>query len=206
MANLIKHVGILVPSRRKVVVAFRKIPSDPQNCIVITTENLNADEHDTLMKTVESNAGQTAKEFADVMSRTLLPDGRQMLQHFHNTGKLVKVSTKEVLLTPNSNSSLLLSELNDILDNANKENEVEVVEEIPMPDMPAIEEVVQPAVADNVKESFEEMLSDAARMRDYAESMKAEATSLRNQAKKLVEMAKKINEAADSMSDSKEEQ
>jgi len=57
MAN-IKHVGRIATTKRKVIVAYRVVPNDPENCIVVTTENLMADEHDALMKLVESDAGQ----------------------------------------------------------------------------------------------------------------------------------------------------
>ena len=85
-----KHVGRVKNNRRKVVVAYRVIPGEPDNCLVVQTENLSADEHDTLIKLVESDAGQTADEFAEAMARSYLPDGRIMLAAFHSTGKLNK--------------------------------------------------------------------------------------------------------------------
>ena len=45
-----KHVGRVVSSKRKVIVAYRVVPGEPNNCIVVTTENLAADEHDALIK------------------------------------------------------------------------------------------------------------------------------------------------------------
>ena len=59
----IKHVGRIITNNRKVVVAYRVVPDEPENCVVIQTENLSADEHDTLIKAVESEAGQQADEF-----------------------------------------------------------------------------------------------------------------------------------------------
>lgn len=109
----IKHVGRMLNNKRRVVVAFRTVPNEPENCVVITTENLSADEHDTLIKMVESTAGQEANDLSQVMARTVLPDGRNMLTHFHRTGKMVKVPTNEVEIMPNRNTSILLSELNE---------------------------------------------------------------------------------------------
>jgi len=83
MAESIKHVGKLSTNNRKCIVAYRVVPGEPDNCIVVYTESLDADMHDSLMKLVESNAGQTANELADAMARTLLPDGRNMLATFH---------------------------------------------------------------------------------------------------------------------------
>ena len=110
-----KHVGRVVSSKRKVIVAYRVVPGEPNNCIVVTTENLAADEHDALIKLVESDAGQTSKDLADAMARTRLSDGRIMLPAFHKTGKMVKMATSNVEMIPNRNTTILLSELNDII-------------------------------------------------------------------------------------------
>jgi len=56
----LKHVGRVASNRRKVIVAYRVIPGDPDNCLVVQTENLSADEHDSLIRVVESAAGQEA--------------------------------------------------------------------------------------------------------------------------------------------------
>jgi hypothetical protein len=67
------------------------------------------------MKLVESNAGQTAYEFAEAMARTSLPDGRNMLAAFHVTGKMVKMATNLVEMTPDMKTNILLSELNQAI-------------------------------------------------------------------------------------------
>jgi hypothetical protein len=112
---MLKHTGRLKANQRKVVVAYKVVPGEPENCVVITTENLNADQHDTLMRTLESSSGQEAFEFATVMQRTYLPDGRNMLAAFHTQGKMVKMPTNQIEMTPDRNSVILLSELNDII-------------------------------------------------------------------------------------------
>lgn len=114
MADL-KHVGRIITNKRKVVVAYRTVPNEPDNCIVVTTENLPADEHDTLMKLVESAAGQESNDLATVMARTPLPDGRMMLAHFHKTGKLTKFPTNQIEMIPNRNTALRLDKLNELI-------------------------------------------------------------------------------------------
>ena len=93
-----KHVGRLKANQRKVVVAYRVIPGEdtPTNSLVIDTASLSDADHDTLIKTVESNAGQESFEFAEVMARTTLSNGANMLANFHTTGKLTKVPMTEV--------------------------------------------------------------------------------------------------------------
>lgn len=100
---------------RKVIVAYKVVPGEPDQCIVVTTENLMADEHDTLIKLVESPAGQESDDLATAMSRTPLPDGRNMLAAFHATGKMVKVPTNTVEMTPTTQTKILLSELNELI-------------------------------------------------------------------------------------------
>lgn len=111
----LKHVGRIAANRRKVVVAYRVVPDEPENCVVVTTENLNAEEHDTLIKAVESASGQEAEEFAVAMARTYLPDGRNMLAAFHTTGKMRKIPSADVEMTPNGNTVINLAELNQVI-------------------------------------------------------------------------------------------
>ena len=64
MAQEIKHVGRLTTNNRKLVVAYRTIPGEPDNCLVIHTESLDAADHDTLINMVESNAAQSQNELS----------------------------------------------------------------------------------------------------------------------------------------------
>lgn len=187
MSNL-KHVGKLKTTNRKCIVAYRVVPGEPNNCIVVYTESLDADMHDTLMKLVESNAGQTANELADAMGRTLLPDGRNMLATFHQTGKLNKVSTDLIIMTPNNQTSIVLSELNEAIA-AQKGISVEDLAVAPSSQTPATQsapvEVADPVVATDSAG----VLSDddlAAQYRSQADALFKEAKRLREQAEELV--------------------
>jgi predicted transposase YbfD/YdcC len=114
MANL-KHVGRLKNNKRKAIVAYRTLPGDPYSALIVFTDSLGSDDHDTLMKLVESAVGQEAYELAEAMDRTYLPDGRRMLVGFHQTGKLFKIPTKDVEMVPNVNSIIGLDELNEMI-------------------------------------------------------------------------------------------
>ena len=74
----LKHVGRVTKTKKKCAVAYRVLPGDPDNCLVVFTEALDAADHDTLINLIESNAGQNSDEFADAMARTSLSDGRNM--------------------------------------------------------------------------------------------------------------------------------
>ena len=47
---MLKHVGRMVRNQRRVIVAYKVLPGDPDNCVVVTTENLEAGDHDALIK------------------------------------------------------------------------------------------------------------------------------------------------------------
>jgi hypothetical protein len=111
----LKHVGRLTTNNRKCIVAYRVIPNDPDHCLVVHTESLDADQHDSLINMVQSNAGQTAYELAEAMARTTLVDGRNMLDAFHRQGKLTRVPTDIVEMVPNNQSSVNLRELNELI-------------------------------------------------------------------------------------------
>ena len=115
MASNIKHVGRLTTNNRKAIVAFRVIPNDPEHCLVVMTENLEAGDHDALISLVDSTTGQSEYELGSAMMRTKLPDGANMLARFSATGKLMKLETKVIEMTPNFQTSINLAELNQIM-------------------------------------------------------------------------------------------
>jgi hypothetical protein len=91
MAEL-KHVGRVIGSGKKCVVAYRTLPGDAYNCLIVPTENLPDSYHDALINLVESNAGQSSYEFAEAMARTNFPDGYIMLTALHMQNRLVKIN------------------------------------------------------------------------------------------------------------------
>lgn len=196
----LKHVGRIASNKRKVVVAYRVIPGDPNYCLVVQTENLSADEHDALIKAVESAAGQEAYEFAESMARAYLPDGRNMLAGFSRTGKLNKVETSQVEMTPNANSVINLAELNKTI--AEQQGVTVADLAIKGPDgetvAPASNEAEAPVdpVATYTAETpaTDGVLDDtalAAQYRSQADALFKEAKALREQAEALVPTKKK---------------
>lgn len=199
----LKHVGRMKNNQRKVIVAYRTIPGDAESAIVVTTENLGADEHDSLMKLVESNAGQTAYELAEAMARVSLPDGRNMLAAFHTTGKMIKVPTNTVEMIPDNKTNIMLNELNLVIaqqkgvsiedlalkGNTTKTENIASVNEIPE----SIVETIQAPVND--------VLTDeqiAAKYRSDADRLYKEAKRLRDEADKLAPVKKKTAKTEES--------
>jgi hypothetical protein len=83
--------------------------------LVVYPETMPVQMHDTLMKVIESEIGQTAESLGDALFRSLFPDGRPMLQTLHSEGMLKKVQTKQIVVTPNARSHVNLEEMNNIL-------------------------------------------------------------------------------------------
>ena len=212
----IKHVGRLKTNNRKVVVAYRVIPGEnpPVNSLVIDTATLRDEDHDVLIKTVESNSSQTAFEFAEVMARTQLSDGANMLARFHSTGKLQSLPMSEVEMTPNTATVIGLDELNKIIADqrgvtiselALKDpnelkpgesiTEAGSINEMPKTANPAVVAESQTA---KLQAPNDGVLTDAdlaAKYRSDADRLYKEAKALRAQAEELVPTTKKKTSA-----------
>jgi len=189
MAN-IKHIGRLRSSKRRLAVPYRTIPGDPYSCLVVFIDTLSADEHDSLMRAIESSAGQSSYELAEIMHRSFLPDGRNMLNGFFKTGKLQKIATSDVEMVPDTRTALALDELNQLIatqrgvaleDLALKPENGAPVEKIAEP-------VVESIVADATTVISDQPLSDediARKYRSDADRLSKEAANLRRMAEEL---------------------
>jgi hypothetical protein len=114
MAEL-KHVGRIKATNKKVLVAYRTLPGESGSALVVPTENMPDIYHDAVINLVESAAAQEAYEFAEALDRTQFPDGSRMLPWLHHNGRLIKVPTDAVEMTPTTGFGILLSELNSII-------------------------------------------------------------------------------------------
>jgi len=120
MANL-KHIGKVSNTGMKCIVVFREIydekgnVTEPNNCLVVETERLPDMEHDDIVRVVESPSGQEATQFYEIAHRSMFGDGINMLVKLSNRGHLKKYPTNQIIMTPNSSTSIPLSELNEII-------------------------------------------------------------------------------------------
>jgi hypothetical protein len=110
---MIKHIG--KHGDRKVAIIFREVPGEDHMTLVIYPETLAVHMHDAIMRVIESPEGQTAENLGDALFRSLLPDGRPMLQTLHSEGMIKKVQAKQVTVTPTPSSSVNLAEMNEII-------------------------------------------------------------------------------------------
>jgi hypothetical protein len=206
MVNL-KHVGRIKTNGRKVIIAYRTLPGESDAALIIDTASLSDDQHDTIIKLVESPAGQSAYEFAEAMARTNFPDGSIMLANLHVQGKLTKVKTSEVEMTPTLQSIISLDQLNQLiaeqrgisvndlaLGGGAEATEVAVVKDISNTTKTNV--VAESQVA---KIPSNEPLTDedlAKQFRSQADRLSKEAAELRRQAEALVPTKKKATAEA----------
>lgn len=192
-----KHIGRQINPKRRCVVAYRVVPKEADQCLVVFTDSLESDAHDSLMQLVESNAGQTAYELAEAMDRAVLPDGRNMLRAFAATGKFAKMPTNTIEMTPDMQNTVVLSELNDAIAT---QKGVTVEDLALQPQASNKSEEPKPVVAEApVATPSNDVLSDedlAAQYRSQADSLFKEAKRLREQAEELVPTKKSSKKSA----------
>jgi hypothetical protein len=145
---MLKHIGR--HGDRKVAIIFREIPGEDHMCLVIYPDVLPTPIHDTVMKVLESDVGQSANMFADALHRNLLPDGRVILEALHREGMLKKVACDQVIVTPSATSSVKLDELNRLV------REIESGTEAAkrMRELDASAGIVDPAVKRRAEQDF----------------------------------------------------
>lgn len=188
-----KHVGKMKNNSARVAVAYRTIPGDHNSALVIGTNGLTDSYHDSLMSLIESESGQQANELADVLAVRRFPDGSVMLQFLHGNGHLKKVPTNLVLMTPNSQTSIPLNEVNQMIADQkgikledlavtdgvakpNKRTEVTeeiITTEIVVPElMVEVEESSDPTtVAKSYRSKADKLSKDAANFRRMADAI-----------------------------------
>ena len=204
MAN-IKHVGRMKANNAKVLVVFRTIPGEPYHALVLGTSDLPDAYHDALINLVETPQAQDVNEFGDIMAIRHFPDGRPMLAAMHQSGKLIKVSTTDVIMTPNTTATIPLDQLNTLI----AEQKGLAVDELALEigstlddaakvtDIAQVKDLENPAVATQELEvtsvpTFDSAESEAKYYRSQADALAKKAAEFRRKAEELAPTKKKV--------------
>jgi len=198
---MIKHIGR--HNNRKIVLLYRQVPSEDHMCLITYSDALPSVVHDDLMKILEGASGQQSQDLNEVLFRTLGTNGNNLLETLHRGGWIKKVPTNQVIITPNSSSSVRLDELNKILNELRKgESAAQKLQEIdnnrglvmPNKDKKSRRGEVKTSSQDITGEANEGgVLTDVA----IATDLKAQAERMQAQAKTLMEeSARLFKEAA----------
>jgi len=194
----LRHVG--KHGDRKVAVIFREVPGEPHMALVVYTELMNQNIHDPLVRCIESDIGQNSENLADALNRTYTKDGRIILQVLHAEGMLKKTQTENIVMTPQPNVQIKLSELNKILDEMKQGEEavkklaemdasmglqdpVDVAKRLrgdkkPEPVQPTGDLLGDQALANNLRQQAERMSREAKGLLAEAARLEQEAATL----------------------------
>lgn len=115
MSRPMKHIGRMKNTGAKVLVVFRTLPGESNMALVLPVANLQDVYHDSIMNLVETPQAQDAFEFGEIMHIRPFPDGRPMLRAMQADGRLAKVATDTVIMTPTTTSSIPLADLNVLI-------------------------------------------------------------------------------------------
>lgn len=204
MADM-KHVGRLITTGRKVLIAYRTLPGDAYSCLVIDTASLDDSQHNSLIQLVESPSAQNATEFAEVLARAKFQNGSTMLPALHSLGKLLKVPTDMVELTPNFTTKVNLAELNQIIaeqmgvsvgDLAVKDGNakgVEIQEVATVKDISPTAKTSSQSINDDSQPAVQNLTPEdqAKQFRSEADRLSKQAAEMRRQAEVLAPTKKK---------------
>lgn len=195
----LKHVGRIKATNKKVLVAYRTLPGDAYSALVIPTENMPDEMHNAIINLVESPAAQEAYEFAEALDRTQFPDGSRMLPALHVQGRLLKVGTSEVEMTPTLNVGVLLSELNQII----AEQRGVAVDDLCIAPGSQDKPVAKPAAKTEAPADVSKTTSASVNETEVTlttfESPEAEAKFYRSQADKLAKQAAEMRRKAEEL-------
>lgn len=197
MSKFIRHIGKI--GDRKIAVVFREVPDEPHMALVVYTETLHAHLHDSLIQCIDSDIGQHSEHLADALNRSYTKDGKIILQVLHTEGMLKKVQTSTVIMTPSSNTTIRLDELNKILDDMQQgEKAVERLKELDASrGMQSPVDVARRMRENNQSKSNEpvDLLSDAS----LAQQRLAQAVKMESEAKGLLAESARLREEAKSL-------
>ncbi len=218
MAQPLKHIGRTKNTGVKLLVVFRTLPGESHMALVLPVANLSDSYHDSIMTLVESDQAQDAFEFGEIMFTRTFPDGRPMLQAMQAEGRLQKVPTDSIIMTPTTQDSIELSQLNILIaeqKNCAVDDLYTFVSGAPKKSDVVVEDIAKvndlaPAVDPDIpaplrsQASNDQALSDkdiAKSYRSQADAMYKEAARLRKEADALdppqKKTSKKVEESAD---------
>ncbi len=185
--EVLKHVGSLVNTGKRIAVVFLQIPNKETHALYVDTDALPDRFHDALMKVLSLPEAQQAQNLGEVLARRLMPDtGRNMLEEFHINGMLESTPVTNIYLVPRPNNRVLLSDVlvamgKSIEINSNKVEENSLKEETQPENYNASSR--ESFYNDNKKiDNFEENIGVAKNLLAQAELLYAEAESMKAKA------------------------
>jgi hypothetical protein len=203
---MLKHVGKMKHNGAKVCVIYRTLPGDAFGALVVGTSSLNELHHNALMGEVESALGQQANEFGDHVSNRFFQDGGNILETLHLQGKLKRVDTSEVIMTPTMSDEIVLSDLNVMIAEQKGVTLDELSIKSDMPHMQRKTNVQEVPIKDHTgnhsrvpekQKEYPEIKNESPS--NLKASELSSASDMRNEADRLLKEAEKLKKMADEL-------
>jgi hypothetical protein len=210
MAVPLKHIGRMKNTGVKILTIFRTLPGESNMALVLPVSNLSDSYHDSIMTVVESTQAQDAFELGEMLFIRTFPDGRPMLQALQADGRLQKVATDLVIMSPTANDSIQLDQLNVLVaeqKNCSVDDLYTFVSGAPkksdatVQDIAEVKDLASQPSNEPLKATGDTALSDrdiAKSYRSQADTMYKEAARLRKEADELDPPQKKTAKAKES--------
>jgi|TARA_R110001599_G_scaffold353205_1_gene590714 hypothetical protein len=198
---MIKHIG--KHNDKNAVVVFREVPGEDHMALVIYPDTLPQTIHDSVMKCIESAAGQEANNLADALHTTAGGDGVMLLTTIHKNKWMKKVRTQDVVLNPGGKGTgARLDEINEIVrgmeaggEAAAKMAKIDATQGMADPAKLAVGEAASQAI---LSAGSDGVLSDAdiaSNLVRQAEGMQAQVATITAEITRLTEEAQSLNPA-----------
>jgi hypothetical protein len=210
MAVPLKHIGRMKNTGVKILTIFRTLPGESNTALVLPVANLSDSYHDSIMTVVETEQAQDAFELGEMLFIRTFPDGRPMLQALQADGRLQKVATDLVIMSPTANDSIQLDQLNVLIaeqKNCSVDDLYTFVSGAPkksdatVQDIAEVKDLASQPSNEPLKASGDTVLTDkdiAKSYRSQADAMYKEAARLRKEADELDPPQKKTTKAKES--------
>jgi hypothetical protein len=210
MAVPLKHIGRMKNTGVKILTIFRTLPGESNMALVLPVSNLSDSYHDSIMTVVETEQAQDAFELGEMLFIRTFPDGRPMLQALQADGRLQKVATDLVVMSPTANDSIQLDQLNVLIAeqrNCTVDDLYTFVSGAPkksdatVQDIAEVKDLASQPSNEPLKATGDTVLTDkdiAKSYRSQADAMYKEAARLRKEADELDPPQKKTAKAKES--------
>jgi hypothetical protein len=210
MAQPLKHIGRMKNTGVKILTIFRTLPGESNMALVLPVSNLSDSYHDSIMTVVETTQAQDAFELGEMLFIRTFPDGRPMLQALQADGRLQKVATDLVIMSPTANDSIQLDQLNVLIaeqKNCTVDDLYTFVSGAPkksnttVQDIAEVKDLASQPSNEPLKATGDTALTDkdiAKSYRSQADAMYKEAARLRKEADELDPPQKKTTKAKES--------
>lgn len=174
MSPIKKHVGIIKNTGTRVVVIFRQVPDEPDNCLVVETDRLPEKYFDKMHEFIGNPVAKQTNNFYEFLQSRTFPDGTNALSALHTNKLLRKIGVDSIVMTPLPNQELPLRILNDQISGIDSS-----VSKAPDAELP-------PALQDSYEGKSDE------EKEAHAKSLIAQVTILRDEANLKEKQAKEL--------------